>query len=169
MNCDEARDLILTDAIDAEISPTDKRELLTHLVACESCRRLMGKAESQLCPSFETAVRPVPPTYIWKNISSELDRLDAKREARPSAGVGLVEWLQSLFRGVGWKISLGAVSLVTIAVMSFSHRTLPRPASPGLSPVASSLSALFEGDGNFEKRIVSCGQFDTPIEKIFFR
>lgn len=169
MNCDEARDHILTDALDAEIGPSEKRDLLTHLVACEACRLLMAQAEESLQKPFLKAVRPTPPAHVWNSISTELERIGLmEKEEPPMSWTGLVRQLRLFFHGAGRRFALGMAAIISIAIISFSLRSMPGRMSGGLKPVAASLALICEGDSAFEKRIVSCAQFDTPIEKLFF-
>lgn len=169
MNCNEARDLILTDALDAEISPADKRELLTHLVACESCRLLMDQAEERLKAAFLNAPRPAPPDHIWNRISAKLDEIEMAGRKEPSAaGPGLLMRLLHLFHGTGQRFAWGAAAVIAIAIISFSLHGPPKQMIGRLSPVTASLVTICEGDSEFEETLVSCTRFDTPIEKLFF-
>jgi len=169
MNCDQARELILTDAIDAEISMDDKRELLTHLVACESCRLLMDRAEADLMTPFEQAGRLVPPPELWRNIERELDRTALQTDSETGvAGPGFFARLRHLIPQAVRPFALATAVLLIAALFSFYHPEPPMRTAARLSPAASALMLICERDSAFEEALVRNIQFDTPIEKLFF-
>jgi|GEM_PF-2924410 len=169
MKCDQARELILTDAIDVEISTEDKRELLTHLVACESCRLLMDRAEADLVRPFEQAVRLVPPPEIWQNIESGLDRAALQADSRASdAGMGIFVRLRKLIQQAARPFALTIAVILLAVFFSFFHREPTVRTVTRLSPAASALMLICERDSAFEEALVKNIQFDTPIEKLFF-
>ncbi len=160
MNCERARELILTDALDDQIHPDHKRELLKHLVACEPCRLLMDRAREDLVGPFEQAARPVPPADLWERIESRLEG---------EAPSGIFERIRAFLRRQSVVLTTAAALAVLVLFVEVVRRDSPERAVKRLAPTTAVLMEIYGGDGAFEKALMQTVNIDTPIEDLFFR
>ncbi|HEY9070267.1 MAG TPA: hypothetical protein VIV61_08400 [Candidatus Ozemobacteraceae bacterium] len=160
MNCERARELILTDALDDQIHPDDKRDLLKHLVACEACRLLMDRAQEELVGPFTQAARPVPPANLWDRIERRLD---------DEAPQGLFERIRAFLRRQSAVLTTAAALAVLVLFVEVIRRDSPERAVTRLAPTTAVLMEIYGGTGAFEKALMQTVQIDTPIEDLFFR
>lgn len=162
MNCDHARDLILTDYIDTEISPEDKRELLQHLVDCESCRALLSCAEGSLVDPFAGAARFSPPPELAERV---FQRIDAPAE--DLAPVSWVQRLRSLFLPPQRAVALVLVGGMAVSLFLVTPEVPPLAGPRALSPSEQAVLSLMEDSTVATANLVRRISFETPLEKIF--
>lgn len=81
MNCDQVRDLILTDYVDGQLPEEQKMILDKHLKSCAACHAFALEVKKDLVVPFEAVKSEVVPTAVWENIK---DTIDPQEEYEPS-------------------------------------------------------------------------------------
>ncbi len=76
MNCEKAREIILTDYLDGELTDAGKAPILEHLRGCPACREFETRVKATAIAPFAQAPRVEPPARLWKDIRMAI-------EARP--------------------------------------------------------------------------------------
>ena len=71
MRCEEARDMLITDYADKEMTAEGRRRVEEHMASCPACREFFRFAE-ECAGKLSAGLRSeVPPAYIWERIRAE--------------------------------------------------------------------------------------------------
>lgn len=143
MNCERARQLLMTDYLDGEATEALAKEVFMHLESCAQCRKLEEALRRQVSEPLRKAQKAGPPDFIWQNIREEL--LAQKAEEGGSVLAALKERLSFAFR-----IPKPVLATAMIALIIFSL-FLIKP-------------AVFRQEGNGEVEYLSYS--DNGIEEI---
>ncbi|MFA5259995.1 MAG: zf-HC2 domain-containing protein [Candidatus Omnitrophota bacterium] len=114
MNCNQIRDLILTDYLDERLSGRTLNELKDHLLKCAACREFERVARQAAVEPFEGLPVAKTPETVWQNIRELITEED--RRFSPS-------WAQ--LWGTSWKKMFGfrpAVAwagLIPVLILAF--------------------------------------------------
>ncbi len=84
MKCKEAKDLILTDYVDKEISTEKEKALREHLLHCEDCRKFAQSVERTVVAPFQGAHKEIIPEDKEKEIWVSIQETIAAQEERTS-------------------------------------------------------------------------------------
>jgi hypothetical protein len=73
MNCRKAKDLILSDYTDNELSLRIKTEIDKHLEKCAACRKFQETLQDKIIQPLKQAKEIMPPDYVWERIREEIE------------------------------------------------------------------------------------------------
>ncbi|MBF0486183.1 MAG: zf-HC2 domain-containing protein [Candidatus Omnitrophica bacterium] len=74
-NCENLRELILTDYLDGEADDKARAAVDAHLLQCADCRSLLKEAQEGFVMPLETVAREAVPAEIWISLQ---DRISAR-------------------------------------------------------------------------------------------
>lgn len=74
MNCEEIREMLLTDYIDGELDADAALVVKRHLASCGSCRAFEASVREAAVEPFKEAPVVAPPAHIWKGIENAIGR-----------------------------------------------------------------------------------------------
>jgi hypothetical protein len=114
MKCDKARDLILTEYIDGEISGKLKQELEDHLLQCISCRELLVLSKTKVEDVFDNAQVQETPEYVWHRIKDKI--------VHQNIGVHkitLTGFITGLFKAPKLQLALAALIFMIMTTITF--------------------------------------------------
>lgn len=146
MNCDKAKDLILSDYTDCEISLKKKQEIEKHLQICEACRTFKECLQKEAVTPFKGLQEQTVPDYVWYRLK---EKIEANLSGRKGMGISIFEFMASKFRIYFTPALVTAVSVIIILFAIFT-----KPASDGKRPVNEYLTQEIEfltylnGNGN---------------------
>jgi predicted anti-sigma-YlaC factor YlaD len=89
MNCKSIQEKLLTDFIDQELDPKDKKEILDHLAQCPDCRLFWETAKKNLADPFENIPEQDVPESVWQNIQHAI--IEEKMKAVEEKPSGFLE------------------------------------------------------------------------------
>jgi hypothetical protein len=72
MKCETAREWILSDYLDGQMSPEQKKAIETHLTGCIRCRDFEAAARKAVIEPFKGAARVSPPEALWHKIKERI-------------------------------------------------------------------------------------------------
>ncbi len=108
-NCNNIKDIILTDYVDNEIDTSVKVQVEKHLQGCLSCQAFAREVKAQLVVPLQQATRQEVPSQMWNNIQNQIIQ---QQQSSEGLLVKLQSWL-SLPRLVPTLVSLAMVVIVT--------------------------------------------------------
>ena len=73
MECNKAKDVILTDYVDGCLDQKQKEELEAHVARCSECEQLRAAVQKELIEPFKGVGKVDPPEHIWENIQEALE------------------------------------------------------------------------------------------------
>ncbi|MCA9398890.1 MAG: zf-HC2 domain-containing protein [Candidatus Omnitrophica bacterium] len=112
MNCQNVKDLILTDYLDEQLGPQQKSAVETHLKECQECRAYLDAVKNISALPFENGTQVRPPEEIWSNIKATIEHEQETSGVLQETTVpGFWQQLSILKR-----LALGAVSLVLLII-----------------------------------------------------
>ena len=118
MNCNNVRELILTDFSDNELSPDKQKMLETHLATCLACRNLAAGIKE--CSGVLSGAERISldRDKIWQRIVAEIDAEKTSSVIyEPVRGVSVWEKLFAAVKPAYVLASLGLVILLTSFVV----------------------------------------------------
>ena len=122
MNCKHARDLILTDYIDGEMSLGAARQMEAHLLHCPSCRLLAQNVRKDT-EVLKTRERETVDESVWRRIQGKIQSPEPIR----SAGVGWADIVRNFIYSFRPAMAVALCLAVILGITLIS----PRPARPG--------------------------------------
>ncbi len=182
MDCERARDLILTDWADGEL-PADEASLLArHLATCAACRVLADRVTAETVMPLRAASRSEPGLALWMRVQAGIRATEHDRPEVAPMGFGpwLAAWrraLALLCRPALAGLALGAC--IVLGTLWFDGRAgrLPETerqaaastVAPGLiaNPDGQDDVSWYTGDTNFENAAVTNTNFGTAMEACF--
>ncbi|MFH1368636.1 MAG: zf-HC2 domain-containing protein [Elusimicrobiota bacterium] len=118
MKCSEARELLITDFLDNEISPESERQLAEHLASCQSCKEYEQTLIKTAVEPFKAVKRESPPSYIWQNIQNGIENRNTADVRNPA--VIMKGWLT--FPRVALAASLCGLLILASALIISNQR-----------------------------------------------
>lgn len=73
MNCNDAKDIVLTEFIDQEADELTNAELASHLNSCAECQQFAAEVKGKLVQPFADLELQDPPQEIWNNIEETIN------------------------------------------------------------------------------------------------
>jgi anti-sigma factor RsiW len=74
MNCNEIRDIIITDYVDNEMSAKTRGEMELHLSICDGCHSFKEAVMSGVVASLRSAEAANPPEALWFKVKNRIER-----------------------------------------------------------------------------------------------
>lgn len=161
MKCENAKDLLLTDYQDKELSGEKRGELEGHLTSCSGCRAFLRQAQEALAVSFRDLPRLEPPKELWSKIEARLD----EESARGPFWEDLKERVAAIWpRKTLWVPALGlAASLIAVGL--WRQPTLQPVAKTETPPELGVLTGWPEETAQAPAE--ESDEYGTPIEEYF--
>ncbi len=150
MNCHKAKELLLTDAVDCELTGKLKEQLSAHLESCQECRKLRQDIESDLSILFRSAAAPEVPESLWKRIERKIQE-EETLPLRKSVLSDLSFKIKEVMAGIRLMLPRPAVGLSAALVMIMAVFFMARPMLyPGTSAYLSEQAVFLAGLGSTE-------------------
>lgn len=119
MRCREAKDLILTDYVDGELSEGRGREIKRHLNTCASCRAFEANAHKNISAPFGLINKEEAPQYLWEGIRERIYSKDKARFGVISDTVESIRWaLAPLFRIPRPIVAFAAAAMIIVGLLA---------------------------------------------------
>ena len=163
MDCERIKELLITDYLDGEATEALKKEIDSHLRACDMCKEFKVSLEKSAIEPFENAPSEIPPESLWYNIKSAIEK-----ERAPKTVIGIIDILAERLRPRRAILALATAAvimiMVTVSVLLPDNRQ--RIVNNYLQEQMESLHDL---NGNGEGQLADTGYtgFDTSIEEFF--
>jgi anti-sigma factor RsiW len=125
MNCDQIKELIISDYSDKETSPQVNAIVEGHVKSCADCREFLALVRSVEQP-FRKAVETKPPEYLWHRIKEVLVTGQEKRtlnvweRVTQAVGAGLIRAPRLAFATT--IMTIVVVSAIMFQVSAFQRR-----------------------------------------------
>ncbi len=166
MNCEEIKEVLMTDFMDNECSGAVQEEVVAHLKACGDCRRFEQLLRRKVWQPFRAIKAVKPPEEIWQRIKGSIE---ATHPPRVAPGWGRIfELLRRNYLRVPMPVfgvaTVMAAILVTVLVVGapVSRKRLVKESLQEKSEYMLSLHHSLNQDMN------GYSDFDTTIEHYFF-
>ncbi len=122
---------LLSDRVDAPLSPRDERRVAAHLEKCEACR-----SEYAFYLDLKIAAEGMemarPPAYMWERIAVQLDEHPwGEDQNRPGVWTTLAGFVNGNFGFVGAVVSVALIFLIGGLPAGF-QRQVPNPYVPAV-------------------------------------
>ncbi len=114
MNCDEIRELLLTDYVDGELDAARKAEVRGHLQGCAACRRFERAVRETAIEPLKNAEKVQPPDAVWERIRQAV--IAGKDRRAKGAFTVWRERLEAAFPARARIPSLAAAAVILLAV-----------------------------------------------------
>ena len=158
MKCERAREFILTDHVDGELSSECRREVDDHLRTCAACRELEHLVREKISRPLNIATRETPPAYLWEGIR---ERITSDAEARSGVFSRLAELIRDAFSSISNiprpVMAFAVVAVIMVGVLIAAPGLQRRALDEYLSEQAFFISRLDAGEVN------GASMFDTDI------
>jgi anti-sigma factor RsiW len=109
MNCQKARDLILTDHTDKEAPEAVRQQVKEHLAACGACRAFDAAVRQTAIQPFQETQRLEAPARLWSRVTSEI--FAQQRGPAPS---GLLERIRNLVAAPRPALTLSTIAALLV-------------------------------------------------------
>lgn len=170
MNCEQVKELLLTDHIDGELSSGAAEELGNHLEGCPACRAYQTSVREAALAPFARLTPRKPAPDLWQRILTAI-RAESPviREPLPAAPGGwrsAFQQLKLLFKLVP---AMALAGLLLVLGTLWQGKPLPT-VPPTLLAMQRHLTPeelLFGTNPAMEVRILRGMRLDTPMEKLF--
>lgn len=94
MDCEKARELILTDYIDNEMNDGERKLLTIHFSRCHECKEFFDTVMNTTVKPFASAKKVEPPESIWERVK---EAITAEEQKKPGFVASVLEKLKSGF------------------------------------------------------------------------
>lgn len=182
MDCERARDLILTDWADGELAVAESSALMRHLGACAACRALADRVTAETVVPLQRAPGRQPDPALWSRVQAGIRR--ENREQADGVPFGVGAWLAAghravslLFRPALAGLAVGACLVIGTVLFEGKWVSVPEAGReitastvvPGSipSPDGQDDVSWYTGDTNFENTAVTNANFGTAMEACF--
>ena len=114
-DADECPEEMLSDLVNGELDPADKRRVAVHAAACNHCAQVLGGLfAARAALSVPAPGRLTLPHAFWQGIRAQLDHVDGLIRATNSGGVRRPLWARPV---VAAALGILAVAFVARAVV----------------------------------------------------
>lgn len=157
MNCQKARDLILTDQIDGELNRARQDELDKHMLSCPACREFEMSARKNLSGIFANTKNAEPPVYLWEGIKDRIAHDSARKGLASGLLTRLRDVASAIFRIPKPVMAFAATAIIIIAILVSIPAIRSRDLDNYLNEQADFMVTLGVGETNGDS------VFDTNI------
>jgi len=81
MNCEQIKELLLTDYADNRLTDEKRQEVDKHLAACSDCRTFQALARGVAAQVFNDKKIPQAPEYLWQRIKNEVSEESSAKKS----------------------------------------------------------------------------------------
>jgi anti-sigma factor RsiW len=155
MDCKKAEDIILTDYIDAKVTPQVLKEVEAHLASCSRCSALAARLKS-VSAALRQAERIEPSAEVWEKIRSEIGEKTPQVVFSP----GFFEPIRIFFTRLKPAMVITATAAVILVVLTVA-RIAPHKGIKTIQDDMISLVTLYENGTS-----TGC-DFGTSVENYF--
>lgn len=74
MNCEDFKEILLTDYLDDRLSEAKKAEIDAHLDICPDCRQLISLTKNTISEPFRKEKKTAVPEYLWYRIQEQVNQ-----------------------------------------------------------------------------------------------
>jgi len=92
-NCEQFRELILTEYIDGQCDAKTAEMVEVHLMDCNDCRHIFSELKSQAILPLRTVVPQAVPTELWMRIKEGIEEKSLKRNPFEEIAGHLKGWM----------------------------------------------------------------------------
>ena len=170
MNCQEIKDLLLTDHLDGEQGPEESAAVQRHLAECSACRAYQASVHSATVEPFARLTPLRPSAQAWQNIVGTI-KPEAAEQPKPLLE-RLREWLEAL-RDLRPALKLAPAMALAGLLLVFGNLWLGK-SRPSVPPTLIAMQRqltpeqiLFGSNPAIEAQILRGMRLDTPREKLF--
>ena len=160
MQCDQVRELLLTDYLDGEMEGANKEALQGHLSQCPHCREEGRIIQKLAMEPFRNLERKTPSDEVWERIQRQIEK---EREAAISTAADPGgRWKTFFSGGRGFAAATAAVFVILLVVTLLFKG--PEKNEQATTPGIDYATTLFEtvGTATLEEE-----GFGTVIEDVF--
>jgi predicted anti-sigma-YlaC factor YlaD len=124
MNCKKARELIMTDYSDGELSRALTKKIERHLLICSECRQLTLELRKRAIEPFKKAEEVKPSDSVWYQIREAIASGESQQPE------GFLAYLRDIWRGAYYLprpvYATAAVMVIILAVTVFARQPLTK-------------------------------------------
>lgn len=170
MNCEQIKDLLLTDHLDGELGTEEMTAVQRHLDACPACRAYQVSVRTAAVGPFASLAPLQPPATLWQRIitviRAESPGVREPLPTSPGNPTSTGPQRQPLF-----KLLPGMVMIGFLLILAYLWFGTPAPSgSPSRLAFQRQLTPeewLFGSDVAAERRMLRGMRLDTAMEKLF--
>ncbi len=134
MNCDQIKELLLTDYLDQNLSDEQTQAVDRHLNACPACREFAASVETYVSAPLESLERGAPSEAVWQKIRTEIESEQAVEADVETAPSMLESWKALLKRIRPVYAGLALVAILTLSMVRLYNPSVPVAPDAGISP-----------------------------------
>jgi predicted anti-sigma-YlaC factor YlaD len=97
MNCDRAKELLLTDFLDREADAQTYTEVQRHLAACPDCRRFEEEVLRNAVLPFKNQPQEEPPRDVWLGVRERITARKIRKARFPGPALTLMSACAAVF------------------------------------------------------------------------
>ena len=161
MNCDEVKNLGLTDYLDGELDRSQTEAVGEHLKSCSRCREATEAIRESVSSPFKLSENLKPPERVWSNIKERILADEEELTQKPAIAFGQVFGGLFTFKRLAIALPLIAILFVIVAL---PHR-IHQPYGETRTFVLESMGMPISGEP--EDAEFSNGGFDSVVEAYF--
>ena len=154
MDCNKARDLMLTDYLDDQMGEKEKARLEEHIARCPECRKVSLIAKKVEAELFLGAERANVPEYLWRRVR---ETILAEENRKKTFADAIFERLKTLLY-----IPKPALAILTVVVLLLAIGTVTKIKIDNQTSMNAEYFDYFT-----DNSINDNSAFGTSIEKYF--
>ena len=119
MNCEQIRDIILTDYLDNQLEESKKIEIDNHLAACKACKEFRDTAKKTVIEPFANTKQAQPPAFLWEAIKAAVESKSKPRRFNPLEDLLRLLHLPRTIFTLSSALALSLIALVLVKSPNF--------------------------------------------------